>query len=355
MLGAPPPLAVAPSPGRSRSTKPRGLHVATTLGAALWTSALAPACASETPAIVESPSAQPHVTPNAPETPAAPHVANAVDVTILSTSKPGIGEGEWGFSALVEVNGQRILFDTGAKPETVLRNASTAGIDLGDISTVVLSHHHDDHVGGLLRLRDAVANSAPAALSTVHVARGMFESRHIDGKHREVNAMVKIREAFEASGGSFVIHDKPTEIGPGVWVTGPVPRVHSERNWGGRRQVPEPKLGWAPDQLHESQALVIDTREGLLVISGCGHAGIVNIATHAQQTIRNAPVHALGGFHLHRASATHLSWTMDQLDALGLAGFYGAHCTGSAAVLEASKHLPANQVAEVAVGWTLHL
>lgn len=353
MLGTHPPLAVVPSPqrfpqlGRWRAQLALGT-------AALWASLLTLSCAAETPATVEAPPAQPAVAPTTPGVPPTPSLAGTVEVTVLSTSKAGIGEGEWGFSALVEVDGQRILFDTGAKRETVLRNANAAGIELGGISTVVLSHHHDDHVGGLLRLRDSVSTSAPEALRTVHVAHGMFESRQVGGKRREVNAMVEMREAFEASGGSFVIHDEPTQIAPSVWVTGPVPRVHPERNWGGGRQIPGPQ-GRTPDQLHESQALVVDTAEGLLVISGCGHAGIVNIATFAQQTIRKAPVHALGGFHLHRADASHLSWTMEQLDALGLRGFYGAHCTGSAAVREAAKHLPSDHVAEVAVGWTLHL
>ena len=315
--------------------------------------ALSLACAGEPPPVLDAPKSQAPAISSPRTTPRAQTFAKSVDVTVLSTSKANVGEGEWGFSALVEVDGQRILFDTGAKRETVLNNAKAAGVDLQTVTQVVLSHHHDDHVGGLLRLRASVA-SAPEALKTVHVARGMFESRHIGGKSREVNAMVEMRGAFEASGGVFMVHDEPGQIAPGVWVTGPVPRLHPEHNWGGSRQVPGPG-GWHEDQLHESQALVIDTEDGLLVISGCGHAGIVNIATHARQRIREAPVHALGGFHLHRADAKHLSWTMDQLSALELRSFFGAHCTGGAAVREAAKHLPKDRVAEVAVGWTLHL
>lgn len=329
------------------------------LCAALWSLA----CAAESPALVETSrsrvpveAAQPQARATSADDVARPvqALAKSVDVTILSTSKAGIGEGEWGFSALVEVDGMRILFDTGAKRETVLHNAKAARVDLGGVSSVVLSHHHDDHVGGLMRLRNSVASTAPDALKTVHVARGMFESRHVGGKRREVNEMLELRQAFEASGGVVLVHDEPSQIAPGVWVTGPVPRLHPEHNWGGARQVRGP-TGWVEDQLHESQALVIDTEAGLLVVSGCGHAGIVNIATHARNTIREAPIHALGGFHLHRADSEHLAWTMEQLRALGLESFYGAHCTGKAAVREAAKHLPADQVAEVAVGWTLHL
>ncbi len=70
-------------------------------------------------------------------------------VTILSTMLSDEGIGEWGFAALVEADGHRILVDTGAKPDTVLSNARELNIDLSDVREVVLTHNHDDHVGGL--------------------------------------------------------------------------------------------------------------------------------------------------------------------------------------------------------------
>ncbi len=77
-----------------------------------------------------------------------------LEVTVLSTMLTDrAGVGEWGFSALVEVHGRRILFDTGARPDTVLQNARELKIDLSDVTDVILSHHHGDHVGGLLTLR----------------------------------------------------------------------------------------------------------------------------------------------------------------------------------------------------------
>ncbi|MFN0180027.1 MAG: MBL fold metallo-hydrolase [Gemmatimonadales bacterium] len=104
------------------------------------------------------------------------HRATAVKVTVLSTmlaGDPAGGIGEWGYAALVEVDGYRILFDTGARPETVLRNAAGLGIDLSAVTDVILSHNHDDHTGGLLTLRREMAKKNPAALGTVHVARAV--------------------------------------------------------------------------------------------------------------------------------------------------------------------------------------
>lgn len=260
------------------------------------------------------------------------HRVSDLTITILSTTKAPRGTGEWGFSALVEADGQRILFDTGAKKQTVLGNAEALGVDLTTVPTVVLSHHHDDHVGGLLTLRSAVVEHEPTALATVHVGRGMFEPRRFGTKAKEVNAMLDIRPAFEATGGSFVVHEGPTELAPGVWVTGPVPRVHEEHNWGTSRRL-EGEDGWGEDTLPESQSLVFDTDRGLVVLSGCGHAGIVNIVTYARQEIREAPVYgAIGGFHLHKAEPSHLTWTAEELETVGLQRFDGAHCTGETAV-----------------------
>lgn len=103
--------------------------------------------------------------------PAEPARVRSLKITLLSTMlADGRELGEWGFAALVEVDGRRILFDTGTHPDLVLNNARSLGIDLTSISDVVLSHHHPDHVGGLLTLREAVRSKTPAALARVHVA-----------------------------------------------------------------------------------------------------------------------------------------------------------------------------------------
>ena len=87
------------------------------------------------------------------------------------------------------------------------------------------------------------------------------------------------------------------------------------------------------DNIPESMSLVINTPRGLVVISGCGHAGIVNTLEHARKTVRRVPIHAaLGGFHLLLATDDHLEWTAEKLREAGLRNFLGAHCTGLEAV-----------------------
>src|SRR5688572_12693935 len=104
----------------------------------------------------------------------------AVKVTVLSTmlaGNPGRGIGEWGFAALLEVDGRRLLLDTGERPETVLRNAGELGIDLSDLTDLVITHNHGDHTAGLVTLRRELAEKNPRALSRAHVARGIFDRR----------------------------------------------------------------------------------------------------------------------------------------------------------------------------------
>lgn len=139
---------------------------------------------------------------------------------------------------------------------------------------------------------------------------------------------------YEATGGVFVQHDKPAELFPGVWLTGPVPRPHPERNWSGDRKI-ETVEGLVEDNIPEDQSLVIDTDQGLVVLSGCGHAGIVNTLEYSRAIVRQAPIHAaLGGFHLFIADDKHLEWTSSKLREFGLGHFVGAHCTGIEAVYQ---------------------
>jgi 7,8-dihydropterin-6-yl-methyl-4-(beta-D-ribofuranosyl)aminobenzene 5'-phosphate synthase len=263
--------------------------------------------------------------------------ASTVRVTLLSTmlsGNPGGGIGEWGFAALLEVDGRRILIDTGERPATVLRNAEELGIDLATVTDVVLTHNHSDHVGGLVLLRRELAKRNPAALARAHVAPAIFQSRLTkDGK--EANGLLPLRADYEASGGTFVQHGGPAEIIPGVWFTGPVPRPFEERNFPGGLRLQTPG-GAVDDTIPEDASIVVDTKDGLIIITGCGHAGVINTAHYARKVVRPAKVHAvIGGLHLFPASDAQLAWTAAKLREFGLSYLLGAHCTG----LEATYRL----------------
>lgn len=267
--------------------------------------------------------------------------AAAMKVTVLSTMLVGnsrAGVGEWGFAAVLEVDGRRWLIDTGARAETVLKNAAELKVDLAGITDVVITHNHDDHTGGLLTLRRELAKQNPKALSRAFVAKGIFTSR-LDRQGREGGGLLPIKAHYEALGGTFVEYDAPTRLAPGVWMTGPVPRLYPERNWSVSTQLQTP-AGPAEDNVPEDSSIVIQTAQGLVVVSGCGHAGIVNTIAFAQKAVQNAPVHAaIGGFHLFAASDETLAWTAGKLKDAHLAYLLGAHCTGIEAVFRIRQAL----------------
>jgi 7,8-dihydropterin-6-yl-methyl-4-(beta-D-ribofuranosyl)aminobenzene 5'-phosphate synthase len=263
----------------------------------------------------------------------------SVDVVVLSTMlADSAGVGEWGFAALVEADGRRVLFDTGARPETVLKNARELGIDLSGVEEVVLSHHHGDHTGGLVTLRRELARRNPKALSLAYVGDGIFLSRP-GARGEETNETFAYRKEYEALGGSFRVIDRPTQLFPGAWLTGPVPRAHPERNWSLRRSIVRDGQK-VEDNVPEDMSLVLDTERGLVVVSGCGHAGVVNTLEFARKAVRAAPVYAaIGGFHLFEADGATLDWTARMLRSCELKSLLGAHCTGIEAVFGLRERL----------------
>jgi 7,8-dihydropterin-6-yl-methyl-4-(beta-D-ribofuranosyl)aminobenzene 5'-phosphate synthase len=262
-----------------------------------------------------------------------PGVARSLRVQVLSTmlsGNPDGGIGEWGFAALIEVDGRRILFDTGARPETVLKNARELKVDLASVQDVILTHNHSDHTTGLLTLRREYAKEKKTALSIVHVGRGIFWDR--PSGPNTANRMMEIKAQYEATGGSFIEYNEPKEIAPGVWLTGPVPRQHAERNWSGSGRVKTPD-GLVEDTIPEDMSLVLATDKGLVLVSGCGHAGIINTLEVARRIVREKVVYAaIGGFHLFNLDDQKLDWTAGKLKEFGLRHFLGAHCTGIEAV-----------------------
>lgn len=271
-------------------------------------------------------------------------VVDDYKITILSDSIPGrYTIGEWGFSAVVEVTShhvtKRFLFDASDKPETVLFNADKLGIDVCDVEDVVLSHHHADHTGGLDNLRRTCAAINPKGISRVHVGAPEFFWPRVDGDGNQKNPMVKERPQFEAAGGTFVIDDQPREfLLPGVFLTGRIARAHDEKTYLPttplRIQDPSGRLG--EERVPEDQALVIDTAEGVVILTGCGHAGAVNTIEQAVRMVGGGRPNVIlaGGLHWFqmdvgdwRSEGT-LDWEANSLASLNVGAMLGSHCTG---------------------------
>src|ERR1700733_3313390 len=136
-------------------------------------------------------------------------------ITILSTMATDLkGVGEWGFSALVETDSTRILFDVGGRPNTVRDNAAELKVNLSGIRQVVLSHNHADHTTGLGTIRQQFADGSTA--SVLYIANGFFVRTA-----GNVGMLKADSAAYVSTGGRFIIIDRPQKIAPGIFLTGP--------------------------------------------------------------------------------------------------------------------------------------
>ena len=259
------------------------------------------------------------------------HMVKELKITVLSTMLSQRGIGEWGFSALVEADSVKILFDAGAREETVIQNCKELNVDLSQAYELILSHNHPDHTGGWLSLRNSVKDAHPQALSVTHVGKGLFDTR-IAPNGAENTTRQKDSLLYVQSGGKVYVHNSFIEIHPGIFLTGPVPRPYPEKNYtlGGNIIMKKDEAGNViHDIVPEDMSLVIRTEKGLVLVSGCGHSGIINTITHTQNNLAGQPLlAAIGGFHLLENTDDQIKWTAEKLKESRIRYFMGAHCTG---------------------------
>lgn len=266
---------------------------------------------------------------------------------------------EHGFSALVTTRRgtttHTVLFDTGVSPDGMATNVERLGLDVGDIEVVVLSHGHFDHAGGfpgLARLRGR--SGLPLIVHPL-----VWSRRRIafpDQTHWDMPTLS--RAAVEAEGFAVIERRQPSLLLDGsVLITGEVDRTTDfERGMPNHDAWHDGR--WEPDPLIlDEQALVVHVRDqGLVVLTGCGHAGAVNIARHAMRLTGVPRIHALlGGFHLTGpAFEPVIEPTVAAFVEMAPDLLVPAHCTGWKAQHRLAAALPAAFVPN-AVGTSFRL
>lgn len=240
---------------------------------------------------------------------------------------------EHGFSVLVTVTkngtGHQILFDAGVSPDGVTENMRRLDVDPSAIETIVCSHGHFDHTTGL----DGLIRRLGTVNLPVLIHPHFWRRRRVMIPGRDpLEIPTTSRRALVDAGFDVIEEGHPTFLfHRSVLVTGEVPRTTGyepgfppQQAWLDGR--------WEPDPLVlDDQALIVDIKDkGLLVITGCGHAGIVNICRYAQRLTKQRPLYAvMGGFHLNGPLFEPLiPRVLDDLYALAPAVIVPAHCTG---------------------------
>jgi 7,8-dihydropterin-6-yl-methyl-4-(beta-D-ribofuranosyl)aminobenzene 5'-phosphate synthase len=246
---------------------------------------------------------------------------------------------EHGLSLLIGWKGHRILFDTG-QGLALPSNLSQLKRSPIDLDAIVLSHGHYDHTGSLAWLASEDAGEKipfyvhPDAL----VPRMIRDENNGNGNgSRRIGAE---EEDLHVMWSKTRLVSEPTELEPGLWVSGTIENRHKEEEptaefmtrRGGR---------FVRDDFKDDMALFGETKSGLVIVSGCAHAGIVAMVEQAIRVTGNKKVRAIiGGFHLVDAPDERVDWTIEQFRRLGVSILAPMHCTGMSAISRLAQSFP---------------
>lgn len=263
-------------------------------------------------------------------------MAGSVKITVLVENTAGHGVlGEHGLAMWIDAPAGSALLDTG-QGEVLLRNAAALGVRLGEARTIVLSHGHYDHTGGLA----AAAEQARRATICLHPAAVAPKfARRADGTGREIGMPSPSRDAIAASASRTTWIEAPAEILPGLHATGPVPRLTDYEDTGGDFFLDAACT--KRDPIADDQAVYFDTPGGVVVLLGCAHAGAVNSLMYVRELTGGRPIRAvIGGMHLLAAGEERLAATANALRRLDVRQVSLAHCTGFDAMAALYHELP---------------
>ncbi len=232
-------------------------------------------------------------------------------ITILTDNFPGSHTtAEHGLSYMIEHDGKKLLFDTG-QSDLFLKNASAIGVDIADIDMIILSHGHFDHGNGLEHLSGGSLLCHP----------GCFVKRY----RKKDNLYIGLKNTKDEISKRFnlILAEKPYKISDSIFFSGEIPRITNFES----QTTPFVFENGTPDFVMDDSAAGFLLKEGLFVVTGCGHSGIVNTLEHMKKiTGANTIYCIMGGFHLKEIDRQTRE-TIHYLKYNNIQHVYPSHCT----------------------------
>lgn len=255
-------------------------------------------------------------------------VENSVAFPFLPGNLQGM-LGEHGLAVLIDNGEERILFDTG-RGRTLLGNLEKSGISPEKIDKVAISHGHLDHSGSLLPFLQTRARKTAVCCDP-----DIFNEKYgQNGSNMNYIGIPFSPDELEKAGAVFKYTKETQVLADGVFLSGRIPRVHQWEQDEGKFFV---KKGgsFVADNFEDDQALYLNSRAGLLIITGCGHAGIINTVEHALKFFGTDEVLAVvGGLHLSGAPPERVRQTIRRLKEIQVERLFLGHCTGFEAMCQ---------------------
>ena len=248
-------------------------------------------------------------------------------ITILaenSTEVPFGVTAEHGFSAFVETERGNFLFDTG-QGKVLLPNSLILGKDLRGIKFLALSHGHFDHVLGIPQVLEITGKLDVYGHPDIFLERYWD---HKDGRLQSIGMPYR-RSYLESLGARFQLKKEFTEVLDNVFLSGEIPRKTDFEKTDQNMVIKGEKGDWVRDPILDDLSLFMETPKGLVILLGCGHAGMINIIEHAIEKTGKKKIHAvLGGTHLMFSDPEQLRRSIEALKNYDIDLVGASHCTG---------------------------
>ncbi len=237
-----------------------------------------------------------------------------------------------------------LLFDAGPEGAIFLRNANILGVDFGAVETVVLSHGHWDHAGGLLAAVETIAAARPKDGPDCFVHPGMFAQRGSQRPNGEFYVQEPVPDPERLTkAGAKVINTREPQLAAGgaFYISGEIPRLTKyEVGLPGHVRRSDDGQTWEPDPLLMDERFIsVHVKDkGQFVFSACSHAGLINVLNHARSAFPAVPLYGvMGGLHLSGVTEKIIPETINDLRSFNLKLLAPGHCTGWRALTAMAK------------------